>query len=197
MWLLLLFAFLSGIITVLSPCILPILPALLSAGTAKGRSRPLGIIVGLIASFSFFTLTLTAIVHALGISANVLRNVAIVLVLIFGLVMLFPRLSDWFAKITSHIASAGQKIQPIDTKGFWGGIFFGIALGLLWTPCAGPILATITALVATRAVTTTAILMTIFYSIGAGIPLFFIAYGSSKIINASRYLSKHAEGIRR
>jgi cytochrome c biogenesis protein CcdA/thiol-disulfide isomerase/thioredoxin len=191
------FAFLAGIFTVLSPCILPILPALLSAGTARGKWRPFGIIIGLIVSFSFFTLALTAIVRTFGISANYLRYAAIVLISLFGIVMLFPRLSDWFAKVTARIAGVGLKMQPLQAKGFWGGIVFGCALGLLWTPCAGPILATITTLVATQAVTTTAILMTLAYSIGAGIPLFLIAYGSSKIIAASRFLSKHAEGIRR
>lgn len=197
MILLLIFAFLAGIATVLSPCILPILPALLSAGTAKGKLRPLGIIVGLVCSFSFFTLALTVIVQATGLSANILRNIAIAFIFIFGLVMLFPRLSDWFAKITTLVSTAGQKIQPAKTTGFWGGLLFGIALGLLWTPCAGPILATITVLVATHAVTLTAVLLTLSYSIGAGVPLFFIAYGSSKIISASHFLSRHAEGIRR
>jgi thiol-disulfide isomerase/thioredoxin len=110
--------------------------------------------------------------------------------------MLFPRLSDWFAKITTPVSTAGQKIQPEKTTGFWGGLLFGVALGLLWTPCAGPILATITVLVATHAITWNAVLLTLSYSIGAGVPLFLIAYGSRKIIGASRFLSKHSEGIR-
>jgi cytochrome c biogenesis protein CcdA/thiol-disulfide isomerase/thioredoxin len=197
MLILLLFAFLAGIATVLSPCILPILPAILSAGTMRGRLRDLGIILGLICSFTFFTLALTAIVQATGISANALRYLAIVLIFLFGIVMLFPSLSDWFAKITSKIASLGERVQPKEASGFWGGILFGVALGLLWTPCAGPILATITVLVATHEVTITAVLLTLAYSLGAGIPLFLIAYGSRKIITASRFLSKHSEGIRR
>lgn len=73
MILLLAFAFLAGVFTVLSPCILPILPAILSAGTAQGRLRPLGIIIGLVFSFTFFTLALTAIVQVTGVSPNVLR----------------------------------------------------------------------------------------------------------------------------
>lgn len=195
MILLLVFAFLAGIFTVLSPCILPVLPAILAAGTTQQKMRPLGVVVGLIVSFSFFTLALTAIVKATGISPNVLRYVAIALIAFFGLTMIFPKLSNWFAGLTAPIASLGQRVQGNST-GFFGGILFGLALGLLWTPCAGPILAAITTLVATSSVSLTAIFITLAYSIGAGIPMFLIAYGGSKIIASSRVLSLHSEGIR-
>lgn len=197
MLLLLLFAFLAGIFTILSPCILPILPAILSGGTLQGKLRPLGIIFGLILSFTFFTLALTFIVQSTGFSANILRNVAIVILALFGIVMIFPRLSDWFAQVTSPIANWGQSIQKTSpSNGFAGGFVFGIALGLLWTPCAGPILAAITTLVATQSINSTTILITLAYSIGAGIPMFLIAYGGGKIIQSSRFLSSHSEGIR-
>jgi cytochrome c biogenesis protein CcdA/thiol-disulfide isomerase/thioredoxin len=196
MALLLGFAFLAGIFTVLSPCILPILPAILSAGTAQGKLRPLGIIIGLICSFTFFTLALTAIVHVTGLSPNLLRYAAILLIFLFGLIMVFPRLSNWFAMITAPVATLGQHLQGKSSTGFIGGMIFGLALGLLWTPCAGPILAAITTLVATHAINLLTVLMTISYSVGAGIPMFLIAYGGSRIIQSSRFLSQHAEGIR-
>lgn len=197
MLILLLFAFLAGIFTVLSPCILPILPVILSAGTAKGRWRPLGIILGLILSFTFFTLTLTALVHATGLSANFLRYLAIALIFLFGIIMIFPRLSEWFANITSPIANLGQKVQAGSSgNGLIGGFLLGIALGLLWTPCAGPILAAITTLVATQSISVFTVAVTLAYTIGAAIPMFFIAYGSGLVIQSSKYLSTHAEGIR-
>lgn len=195
--LLILFAFLAGIFTILSPCILPILPAILSAGTTKGRLRPLGIILGLIISFTFFTLALTAIVHATGLSPNVLRYAAIALIALFGIIMIFPSLSDWFSRITAPIANVGQNLQGKGSAtGFGGGFIFGVALGLLWTPCAGPILAAITTLVATQSVNFSIILITLAYSIGAAIPMFLLAYGSGKIIQSSKFLSSRAEGIR-
>lgn len=194
---LLVFAFLAGVFTILSPCILPVLPFILSASTMKGKYRPLGIIVGLVASFTFFTLALTAIVHSTGLSANVLRYIAITLIFIFGLVMLFPSLSDRFARMTTPLANLGQNIQPTTTEsGFVGGFIYGIALGLLWTPCAGPILAAITTLVATQSITLGTVSITLAYSIGAGLPMFFIAYGGSKIVQSSRFLSQHSEGLR-
>ena len=74
------FSFLAGIFTALSPCILPVLPAILTAGIAEGRLRPLGTVIGLTCSFSFFTLTLSWIVRATGLSPSILRYVAIGLI---------------------------------------------------------------------------------------------------------------------
>jgi cytochrome c biogenesis protein CcdA/thiol-disulfide isomerase/thioredoxin len=197
MIILLIFAFLSGVFTVLSPCILPVLPIILAAGTATGKWRPWGIIAGLILSFTFFTLALTAIVHTTQISADFFRYFAVVLILAFGLIMILPALSDWFAKITSPLANLGLHIQKSQTEnGFSGGFVLGIALGLLWTPCAGPILASVSTLAATQSINVDTILITLFYSIGAGIPMFLIVFGGGKIIQSSKFLSKHSQGIR-
>ncbi len=194
MILLILFAFLAGIFTVLSPCILPVLPAILAAGTFQGRWRPLGIILGLVLSFTFFTLALTTLVHATGVSPDILRYIAITVLILFGFVMIFPRLSDKFAEWTGPIANI---IQVKQSSGFSSGFVFGMALGLLWTPCAGPILASITTLVATQSVSWLVILMTLAYSLGAAFPMFLIAYSGSKVIQSSRFLMQHTEGIRK
>jgi cytochrome c biogenesis protein CcdA/thiol-disulfide isomerase/thioredoxin len=196
MTILLLFSFLAGIFTVLSPCILPILPPLLAAGSTKGRFRPFGIILGLIVSFTFFTLLLTALVYTLGFSANLIRNAAIAFVFLFGLIMFIPFFSGYFAEKTSLFSELGQKLQRPHSNGFGGGFLLGLSLGLLWTPCAGPILASITALVATESLSLQAAILTLTYSIGAAIPLFLITYGSSRLIQTSKFLSSHAEGIR-
>ena len=97
------------------------------------------------------------------LNANVSRYIAIAIVFLFGLILLFPQLSERFANITAPIASIGTDIQGKKPRsGFGGGVILGLALGLLWTPCAGPILAAITTLVATQTVNISILLMTLF-----------------------------------
>ncbi|HZW60836.1 MAG TPA: cytochrome c biogenesis protein DipZ [Candidatus Babeliales bacterium] len=200
MLILLFFAFLAGLVTALSPCILPVLPLLLSAGIGQGKWRQYGIIAGLILSFTFFTLALTAIVHATGLSPNILRSIAIILIIFFGLTMIFPKLEQWFARITAPIARLGTQVQGAaepSGSGFIGGFILGCALGLIWAPCAGPILAAITTLVATGSITFEVILMTLSYSTGTALPMFFIMYGGNKISISISAIAPYTELIRK
>ena len=103
------FAFLSGVITILSPCILPVLPIVLSGGVGGGKARPFGVLAGFVVSFTVFTLALSAIVQAIGIPVDALRVVAVVLIVLFGVVMLVPWLRDKFEILTSRIASRGSR----------------------------------------------------------------------------------------
>ncbi|MCE5317995.1 MAG: cytochrome c biogenesis protein DipZ [Parachlamydia sp.] len=200
MVLLLLFSFLAGLVTALSPCTLPILPVLLSAGANTSRTRPLGIVFGLILSFTFFTLFLTALVKVTGISPDFLRYAAIALIFLFGLVMLVPALSDWFARATARIAAVGEAGQEQSQKwgrGWIGGLILGGCLGLLWTPCAGPILGAIATLAATQAFSWQLFFLILSYSLGASLPMLLIIYGGQAILTSSRWLSTHTESIRK
>ena len=197
MFVLFVFSFLAGLCTMLSPCILPILPIVLAAGASKGRLRPLGVCIGLVISFTFFTIALTSIVKASGISPDLLRYIAIGLVFVFGLCMVVPPLSRWLYSLLSPIAEIGERLQHKGPKeGLIGGLTLGVALGLLWTPCAGPILAAITTFIATQSITFVTVGLALAYVIGAAIPLFLIAWGGGKVIGASKLLSAHTEGVR-
>lgn len=198
MLLLLLFALLAGVATVLSPCILPVLPAILSASASGGKGRPFGVILGLIISFVFFTLALTTLVQSFGLSANILRYIAIAIIGFFGLVLLIPILSEKFAMLTDSLANFGTRLHArsrTQRSGFVGGLIIGVALGLVWTPCAGPILAAITTLVATQKVNFEVTLLTVAYGLGAALPLLIIAYGGQRILSAPT-IAKHTERIR-
>ena len=192
------FAFLGGMCTIFSPCILPVIPVVLAAGASKGRLRPLGVTLGLIVSFTFFTAALSFLVHSLGISATMLRYLAIGCLALFGLCMVIPSLSLKVSSLLSPLARAGEGLQKTGSQeGFWGGFILGVSLGLLWTPCAGPILAAITTFIATRTAAFSMIGLAFLYVLGAAIPLYIIAWGGSRMMKASTFLSAHQEGVRR
>jgi cytochrome c biogenesis protein CcdA/thiol-disulfide isomerase/thioredoxin len=193
---LLFFAFIAGIVTTLSPCILPVLPLLLAAGVGQSNYRAYAIIFGLVISFTFFTLALTALVHATGISPTTLRYISIGLIIFFGLTMIFPSLERALTAPLVRLGSQAQQASAART-GIFSGIILGTALGLVWTPCAGPILATISTLAATGAVTIYAVIVTLAYSMGTALPMFFIMYGGSKINQSISHFGRYTEYIRK
>lgn len=191
---LLVFAFLAGIVTILSPCILPILPIVLSGSFLSGKHRPLGVIVGFITSFTFFAVFSFSLARALGLSTELLRNLAVLLLVFFGLTIFIPRFQLYLEILTSRFSSLGQGKKR---TGFTGGFFMGITLGLIWTPCVGPILASVLTLAATSNITLQLILITFSYSLGTALPLFFIAYGGKKALATLPVLKKNAEKIQK
>jgi cytochrome c biogenesis protein CcdA/thiol-disulfide isomerase/thioredoxin len=201
MLVLLAFAFVSGVITILSPCILPVLPIVLSGSVGGGRAKPLGVIAGFLLSFTFFTLALSAIVQALGIAPDAMRYVAVALILLFGLVMLLPGLNRLFEAGTARIASLGRGSArskgAVGAAGFWGGLPVGLSLGLVWTPCVGPIMASVISLALTKRIDGGSVLITLAYSLGTAIPMFAIMIGGRALLKKVPALQRHAAGIQR
>ncbi len=182
MLILIAFAFLSGLVTVLSPCILPVLPIVL-ASSVGGRARPLGVVVGLIASFSLTTLLLSRAVLWLGLSASSLRLGAVLVLVLMGATMLLPAIGQRVEALASRLSS-GASARP---RAGWGsGLLLGASLGLLWAPCAGPILAAVIVLAATQQVTLGAAMIVLAYAVGAGVPLLLIAYSGQAVMGRLR-----------
>ena len=187
------FAFLSGIVTVASPCVLPVLPFLLS-GAIGGRLRPYGIIVGFILSFTILTLFLSALVAALGIPADVLRTVSVVMLLGFGLVLIIPQLHKLYEGATSRSLSGLKQVQG---DGFWGGVLVGLTLGVLWSPCVGPIMAGVISLALSGNVTGQAAFTTIAFSIGTAIPMLAVMLGGRRLLNRVPWLLNNLPRVQR
>jgi cytochrome c biogenesis protein CcdA/thiol-disulfide isomerase/thioredoxin len=184
MLLLLAIGLLAGVVTAISPCVLPVLPVLL-AGGASGR-RPLRIVAGLVASFSVFTLFAAWILDRLGLPQDFLRNLAIALLFVMAATLLVPRA----AMLLERPLAVFSRLRP---TGVGGGFFFGATLGLVFVPCAGPVLATVSVVAANNSVGFRAILLTLAYAIGAAIPMLLIARGGRE---ASAHLRRHAETVR-
>lgn len=198
MILLIIFAFLAGIVTILSPCILPILPIILSSsiGTEQiGKARPLGVITGFILSFTFFTLFLSSIVKVLGIPGESLRVFSVIVIGLFGLSMLIPKIQVWIEILFSKLSRFLPQSQ--NQTGFGGGILIGLSLGLLWTPCVGPILASVISLAITGTVNLDAFLITFAYSLGTAIPMFFIMIAGQTALRKAPWLLRNASKIQK
>jgi cytochrome c biogenesis protein CcdA/thiol-disulfide isomerase/thioredoxin len=194
MLILLPFAFLAGVVTILSPCILPVLPIVLSGGMG-GRRRPFGVITGFVVSFSVFTLLLSTLVQVLGIPPDALRVVAVVLILLFGLVMLVPSLSVGFEKIASRLAGVGRNRGQ--SQGFSGGLLTGFSLGLVWTPCVGPIMASVISLAVSQSVDGGSVFIILAYSLGTALPMLAIMLGGRSLIQRVPALSRNSLRIQR
>jgi cytochrome c biogenesis protein CcdA/thiol-disulfide isomerase/thioredoxin len=165
----------AGFVTAISPCVLPVLPILL-AGGASGR-RPLRIGVGLVTSFVVFTLFASWLLDKLGLPQDFLRNLAIALLFLVAATLLVPQLGAWlerpFVRLTRFRAGGG-------------GFLLGISLGLVFVPCAGPVLAAITVVAANNDVGWRALLLTIAYAVGAAVPMLLIALGGRGIATRLR-----------
>lgn len=185
MLLLVVVAFVAGAVTALSPCVLPALPVVVAGTATGGRRRLLGVAVGFVATFTVFTLSLAAALRAIGLGPTLLRNIAIALVIVFGLALILPRLDARIAGWLSPIAQAGDRwAQRIERRnGESGlGLALGAALGLVWTPCAGPVFAAIAAIAASGGVGVDAFVVLGAYSIGAIIPLIALGYGGQRLL---------------
>lgn len=196
MLLLFLFAFVSGLMTILAPCIWPLLPIVLSSSSTGGKGKPLGVTLGIISSFAFFTLTLSYIIRIIPFDPNAIRLLAVVVVGFFGLVFLIP---SWNRKFESWLSRLSGKIGAVkkNNDGFMSGLMIGLSLGIVWSPCAGPILATIASLAATQSVNLSLIILTLVYVVGIGIPLFIFATLGNRLFSRTRFFNKYLGKIQR
>ncbi|MEJ0014359.1 MAG: cytochrome c biogenesis protein CcdA [Actinomycetota bacterium] len=189
-------AFISGLFTILAPCIWPLLPIVLADVTqSKSKRRPLGITAGVAISFAVLTLAISALESSIGLNPNVLRKLAVIVLLVIGFSMIVPALSQRMEASISKLSGRFGGIGRNQRSDFSGGFITGLALGVVWTPCSGPILASIATLAATNKVSFQTVIVMLFYVAGVSIPLFGFAVGGQKLLAKSRRLSKHTARI--
>jgi cytochrome c biogenesis protein CcdA/thiol-disulfide isomerase/thioredoxin len=177
--------FVAGIVTALSPCVLPVLPIVL-AGGATGR-RPLRIVAGIVVSFTVFTLFAAWLLDSLGLPQDILRNLAIVLLVLVALTLLVPKVAEWVARPLQVLSRRGSGDHG-------GGFLLGTTLGLVFVPCAGPVLAAVTVIAARREVGFDGVVLTLAYAVGAALPMLAIALAGQR---AARAFRSRAENVRR
>ena len=180
MALLLLFAVIAGAGTALSPCVLPVLPALLSAGATGGRRRPLGIVLGLTVTFTITIVGLAELVDGVGLSGGALRTLAVLVLLGFGGLLLAPRLADRVEAWLSPLMRYGPRTGG---DGFVSGLAVGAALGFVYAPCAGPILA---AVISVSAASGATIAVALSYAAGTAAALLALCLGGRRVLRRVR-----------
>jgi cytochrome c biogenesis protein CcdA/thiol-disulfide isomerase/thioredoxin len=201
MLVLVLFAFVAGVLSILAPCTLPVVPLVLGAGAGSGPRRPLGIVVGLAMSFVAVTILLASVFSVLGISTAGLRFVAVVALGTVGLTLAWPRFGLALTPLvrpglriaTGRAGALGSTNPPLGTVqragGFGSGLAMGAAIGLVWAPCVGPIMAGTIAIAATRGPSLETAAVALAYVGGAAIPLLAVARWGRTVANKRHRLA--------
>jgi cytochrome c biogenesis protein CcdA/thiol-disulfide isomerase/thioredoxin len=184
--------FVAGVVTAISPCVLPVLPVVFAGGTTGSRRRSVAIVVGLAASFALATLFGVAVLTALDLPADLLDDVGLALLGLLALGLLVDPIGEALERPFARLATA-PRVGP----GTSSGVLLGAGLGLVFVPCAGPVLAAISAAAATRRFTLSAVVLTGAYALGVAVPLLVVALCSQRLAAHWSALRAHARTVRR
>jgi len=185
--LLILIAFLVGVITAFTPCVLPVLPIILAGGgTAENPRRPYAIVAGLVTTFTLFTLAGTWIWSELGIGAKYQLRIGVAALLVASLTLIVPKVGEWLERPFRFLTRrrAGD---------LGGGFLLGASLGLVFVPCAGVLLGAVITNVGTHRVSVESVLVLIAFALGTALPMLLVAQGSRRVTTSFR---AHAQTVR-
>ena len=173
------FGFLAGLLSTLSPCVLPIIPILLGSATNAHPRAPLALAGGLALSYAVIGTTLVWAGSALGLDTSIFRGIGAAVLGLLGLVLISGNLQQRFASATAGLGDAGNNlISRMRLDGLWGQFAIGLVLGVVWSPCVGPTLGAAVVLANQGSqLLQVALLMGIF-GVGAALPVVVLAYVS-------------------
>jgi cytochrome c-type biogenesis protein len=176
-------SYVAGVLSTLSPCVLPLLPILVASALAEHRHGPLALALGLTLSFTSVGLLTTTVGLAIGLDAQLLRMLAAVALLVFGAMLVVPRLRAGFERASARLGDAGDaalaRLRSLHVAGWPGQFAIGALLGLVWTPCVGPTLGAATTLAVQRTQLPAVALVLLVFGLGASTPLVLLG-GLSK-----------------
>jgi len=184
---------LAGLLSTLSPCVLPIIPILLGSAINAHPRAPLALAAGLALSYAVIGTTLAWAGAALGVDTTLFRTVGAVMLGVFGLVMMSGSLQQRFASATSGIGDAGNAlIGKMRLDGLWGQFAIGLVLGVIWSPCVGPTLGATVLLASQGSQLPQVALMMGIFGLGAALPLVVLSYVSRGAMGRMRGKLLHA-----
>lgn len=177
----------AGVLSTLSPCVLPLLPIVLASAAQQHVMGPLALALGLAGSFAGMSLFAASFGLSLGIDASTLRAVAAILMLVVGFILLVPALQEALIQRMAPVTGwAGQVLQHLPSNGVGAQFLLGIVLGVVWSPCAGPTLGAAIGLAAQRETMLQAAIAMAIFGAGAATPVLALTYGSRQVVLSRR-----------
>jgi cytochrome c-type biogenesis protein len=181
------FSFLAGILTSLSPCVLPILPMLFGGAIQKNRLAPLFMILGLATSFVVVGLLIGSLGHLIGLESEDLRLISVIVLILLGISLLSSKLQNLISEKMSGVSSQGSKWTYYFSEDSVGGaLAIGLLLGVVWSPCVGPTLGVAISLASQTSELGNAFLIMLVFALGASIPMLGISYGLRSVVLRNR-----------
>lgn len=193
-------AFVAGLVTILNPCVLPLVPILVGSALGKARGGPLALAAGLVTSFTIFGFTVIAFGFSLGIDERLVRLLAGALLALAGVVLLVPQAQAALSAAAAPLTSAGnQSLERVNTEGLGGQFIVGLLLGLVWAPCVGPTLGVAIAAASQGKDLASAFVIFLSFGLGVAASILAFAYGSRRALGergrALRALALYAKPI--
>jgi len=180
-------AFLAGILSVLSPCVLPLLPIVLGTAASEHRLGPVALAAGLALSFTAIGLFVATMGFAMGLDTDVFRTVSAILLITLGVLLLVPRLQEQFATAAGPVSQwAGGYLDNFAATGLAGQFGLGVLLGAVWSPCVGPTLGAASLLAAKGENLGQVALTMLVFGIGAALPLMLLGFVSREAMQRWR-----------
>jgi cytochrome c biogenesis protein CcdA/thiol-disulfide isomerase/thioredoxin len=185
----LLIGFAAGVVTAISPCVFPVLPIVFAGGASGGKRRPFAIIAGLVSSFAVFTLFAAWTLDQLGLPKDLLRNISIGFLFLLAATLLVPKIGEWVER--PFLVLTRRRSGDLG-----GGFLLGVSLGLVFVPCAGPVLGVITTQAARLDFGWETVALTLAYSLGAAVPMLGIAFGGQRLAGGMKTFRSHQGEVR-
>jgi cytochrome c-type biogenesis protein len=160
----------AGLASVLSPCVLPVVPIIVTGSAQDHRLRPLMVVAGLALTFMAMGVLSSLFGAAIGSKMELVEKIAGALIILFGLLLLFN--INLFKHLTVFSRLAGG------SRGNLGGFLLGLTLGVIWIPCVGPMLSSVLAIVATQGKVHVGLFLLLVYSLGFAVPMLLAGYAS-------------------
>jgi cytochrome c biogenesis protein CcdA len=193
-------AFLEGFLITVSPCVLSILPIVLSSSIEGGKWRPTGVVIGLMSSFVFFSFFLGQIFQTIGVRPELMRLFASAMIFFFGFTMVFSSVGDRFQSFTSALSRIGGSISNFahnitSFHGLLSGLIVGVSLGLIWTPCIGPMLGTAMAQAASQVSPFSNFLIIASFCCGVALPMLVISVLGKVLVNQVNFFKQNSKKL--